>query len=399
DDPQAVFDLFMEALEHDPDWEDGAEQLIGAALDVGLDEAGPIELAIEALERLVEKRGDLHKAWEALGHLYYQLQQYTKAVVCLESAQRLDSVRFASHHRLGSAYREIGRFSEAEIMLRIGLAHDPENIPLLNEMGVVLGECARPAEAAIYFQKAVELSPISGAFHANLAVALQRAGMLQEAEARFQSGMMAVDAHWNVYVNYAQFLKEQGRLLDWVRVLFQGIQALVDNEEERIDLATRLVDGVREWIGQEPPEEIKAKGSGWIIGLLESLVELLPGHQSGWVVLSEYYRQDGRHDRAIDCLTRVEGNDPENVWLKVHIGSILAGLGRHDEAVHRFEHALAIEENNQVALANLIMIFALQDRYDQALGLLDRYRQIAFGDPQFTDWRQIAEHLAKGETT
>jgi tetratricopeptide (TPR) repeat protein len=160
-----------------------------------------------------------------------------------------------------------------------------------------------------------------------------------------------------------------------------------------------MVDGVREWLSEEAPAEIKAKGTAWIIGLLESVVELLPGHQSAWVVLSEFYRQEGRHERAIDCLSLVEGSDPENVWLKVHIGSILAGLGRHDEAIHRFEHALEIEENNQVALANLIMIFALQDRYEQALGLLDRYRQIAFGDPQFSDWRQIAEHLAKGETS
>ncbi|MBL0386655.1 tetratricopeptide repeat protein [Tumebacillus sp. ITR2] len=320
-----VFEDFFEAVEQDPTWEEGAEQLIGAALDVGLEEE--LAFGVRTLERLVGVRPQMHKAWEALGWLYHADGRVQDVIRVMEQARELAPLAFNSHHRLSSAYRESRRFAEAEAQLRLGLVSDPDNIPLLNELGVVLGECDRHEESATLFRRLVELSPISGAFHANLAVTLQRLGRLEEAETAFQNGMRALDPHWNVYVNYAELLAESGRPLEWVQVLFEGVRALVERPDERIDLATRLVDGVHGWLGEQaPPPDVQKKGRSWLIGLLESLLETLPEHQSSCVVLSELYHLDGRPQQALECLMKVAERDPDNIWLRMHINSLRAGL-------------------------------------------------------------------------
>lgn len=376
EDPMVMFDLFFEALEHDPAWEDGVEQLIGTALDFGLEERGSVEAATIALERLALWRDDLPKCWEALGHLYVQQNNAPAAISCLERCQLLDPLRFVSFHQLGAAYRQEGRYEEAEQVLREGWKREPDNIPLLVELGVILGESERPAEAADLFRRAVQLSPISGAFYANLGVALLQAGEPEEAEEAFQAGMNAVDPHWNVYVNYADFLEERGRSVEWVHCLFQGVQQLTEQKEERMDLATRLVEGVRRWLDDGLPEDVAAKGVNWTMSMLETLVEILPGHQSSVVVLSEYYRQAGRHRDALDCLQDVELKNPDNIWLKIHIGTMLAGQQRYEEATDRFEQALQLDAANEVALANLVMIASMQNDDYAAAHYLERYRSL-----------------------
>jgi tetratricopeptide (TPR) repeat protein len=397
EDPAAPFALFFEALAIDPSWEDGADQLIGAALDYGLEGRGPIDLGIDALQQLILQGAEQHKAWGALGYLHYQLEQYDDAIACLERCKELGPGEFASHHRLGAAYRLLKRHDEAELVMKEGLLDDPDNIPLLIELGAVLGENGRSLEAAAHFQHAVELSPISGAFYGNLAVALKRAGERQRAEEAFRAGLQALDPHWNVYANYAQHLQEEGRHLEWAGVLFQGLQALAEEGEERHDLARRLVEGVREWMQTEPPADVQAKGSGWLIGLFESLVEELPEQQSAWVVLAELYRAEQRVDRALQCLHRVEGEDPYNVWLKIHIGSVLVGEERYEEARDRFRQVLDLEEENGVALFNLMMLATLQNRYDEAIGYLDRYRVLVPGDPQITSWQELIDSAAQSD--
>ncbi|MCX7569950.1 tetratricopeptide repeat protein [Tumebacillus sp. DT12] len=397
EDPRAPFELFFEALEHDPNWSDGADQLIGAALDYGLEGQGPMEVGIESLERMLLILPQQHKAWGALGYLYFQEEQPVKAITCLENCARLAPAEFASHHRLGAAYRQVGRHKEAIAVLQSGLLIDPDNIPMLIELGAALGESDRAAEAVPYFQRAVDLSPISGAFYGNLAVALKRCGRVAEAEEVFRAGMGAVDPHWNVYANYAIQLEETGRNIEWASVLFQGVQALVDQPDEREDLAERLVDGVRVWIAEGLPEDVARKGMNWAIGLLESLVELLPDCRSSRVVLAEFYRSEQRPERALECLHSVEAEDPDNVWLKIHIGSVLAGEERYEEATDRFRQALALDDGNQIAVFNLMLLAAMQNRYREALGYLDRYRELVPTDPDIGRLEALVEGAGNGE--
>lgn len=55
---------------------------------------------------------------------------------------------------IGSANLALGRLNQAEQLLRRAVEVDPENVPALNNLGVVLMNEDKPGEARIYFQRA-----------------------------------------------------------------------------------------------------------------------------------------------------------------------------------------------------------------------------------------------------
>lgn len=55
---------------------------------------------------------------------------------------------------LGSANLALGRLNQAEQLLRRAVEADPENVPALNNLGVVLMNEDKPGEARVYFQRA-----------------------------------------------------------------------------------------------------------------------------------------------------------------------------------------------------------------------------------------------------
>lgn len=55
---------------------------------------------------------------------------------------------------LGSANLHLGRLNQAENLLRQAVDEDPNSVPALNNLGVVLMERAKFGEARVFFQRA-----------------------------------------------------------------------------------------------------------------------------------------------------------------------------------------------------------------------------------------------------
>ena len=74
---------------------------------------------------------------------------------------------------LGSANLALGRLGQAEQLLRRALEVDPEFVPALNNLGVVLMNRERPGEARVIFQQAFALdSGQSDSIRQNLRLAI-----------------------------------------------------------------------------------------------------------------------------------------------------------------------------------------------------------------------------------
>lgn len=74
---------------------------------------------------------------------------------------------------LGSANLALGRLGQAEQLLRRALDVDPQFVPALNNLGVVLMERERPGEARVIFQQAFALdSGQSDSIRQNLRLAI-----------------------------------------------------------------------------------------------------------------------------------------------------------------------------------------------------------------------------------
>jgi Tfp pilus assembly protein PilF len=138
-----------------------------------------------------------HEAFYALGHVYFQRQEYTKAIEAFKKALSLDSNYSEAANYLGKAFEFAGREEEAILAYQeaiknlqyatpqlphwnLGLIYlkqkkydtalaelkevlqiEPQNAVVLRQIGEIYIEMGRPQEARPFFERLITLSPES----------------------------------------------------------------------------------------------------------------------------------------------------------------------------------------------------------------------------------------------
>jgi tetratricopeptide (TPR) repeat protein len=117
------------------------EQLPEAWYDLGLarSEQGDLDGAIEAYERALQLRPDMHRACENLAALYVAKGEPGRAVRLLERIVELQPAAAGARVALGYWRLEAGQLAEAERLCREALAYEPD----LEEAYCVLAGAAR----------------------------------------------------------------------------------------------------------------------------------------------------------------------------------------------------------------------------------------------------------------
>ena len=82
---------------------------------------------------------------------------------------------------MGSCLKDLGKYEEAVLKLKIGLQEDEERPDLHNTLGVCYFKQEDYEQAIVHFQRAVELNPSSGLDYANLGVNYSKLGKTEEA--------------------------------------------------------------------------------------------------------------------------------------------------------------------------------------------------------------------------
>lgn len=124
-----------------------------------------------------------------VGHRLVTAGEYELALRAYYRAAAEQGVNADVLSAVGSTNLKLGRLGQAEQMLRRALEQDPDFVPALNNLGVVLMEKGDPGEARRVFQRAFALdSGKSDAIRENLRLALARTenrGYDDRAEANF----------------------------------------------------------------------------------------------------------------------------------------------------------------------------------------------------------------------
>lgn len=112
-----------------------------------------------------------------VGHRLQEAGEYELALKAYYRAAAQHGASADVLSAIGSANLGLGRLGQAEQMLRRALEQEPDFIPALNNLGVVLMEKGQSAEAAATFRKAFALdSGKTDAIRENLRLALARSG-------------------------------------------------------------------------------------------------------------------------------------------------------------------------------------------------------------------------------
>jgi tetratricopeptide (TPR) repeat protein len=131
-------------------------------------------------------------AWRGLGSSLTALGRLEEAVAAFREAIRLDGSNYQALGGLGTALTMLGRSAEGEAYLRRALGLFPDE-RLFNNLGRLLDQEGRTAEAIDSYAAALRLSPGYPPTHLNLGLLHEREGRVEEAIHHFRRVLESVD--------------------------------------------------------------------------------------------------------------------------------------------------------------------------------------------------------------
>ena len=111
--------------------------------------------------------------------------------------------------RAGMANERTGDYTGAVRSYRRGLEIEPENVELLNAIGLSLFQQGKSAEAVVAFEKALAIDPKHWKAHNNLALAAIDIGELEVAEAHYRESL-AIEPQPAIYNDLGFVLERLG---------------------------------------------------------------------------------------------------------------------------------------------------------------------------------------------
>jgi len=226
------------------------------------------------------------------------------------------------------ARHSAGDFSAAELLYRRVLAQLPHDPQLHSNLGILLAQTNRAADAIGHFRRAVELAPNWPVAHNNLGNFLTGSGDLDGAVASYRSAV-ALDA------NYLQAWLNLGQLL------------------------------------------FRRSAFGESAGAFDRAAALDPNNANCWTALGTALLESG-DARCVDALQNASRLAPGNADALYNLANALRFAGRVDEAIDTYRRAIEIQPQHALALTNLAATLKEQGRIADAIAL---YRRIVESHP------------------
>jgi tetratricopeptide (TPR) repeat protein len=134
-----------------------AQTLFNRAL--AAQEAGEPERALTLLQQTVELDPTLKVAYNSLGNLYYQQQQYQEALAMYQKALAIDPDYAKARNNLGNTYMRLAMDDRALVELQKALQADSTYGLGYYNLACVYARADNSEAAAQYLQQAIALEP------------------------------------------------------------------------------------------------------------------------------------------------------------------------------------------------------------------------------------------------
>lgn len=302
------------------------------------------------------KDPDHKNVWNALGHVYNEMQDYTDAVPALQKAISKNPYDDFAYNNLGNAYQGLGRYDEAELQ----------------------------------FQKQIEVDPLDRYAHANLASLYLQQKKYEAAQKEFQTALKITPNNFNLNVGLgtadlglhqddaalAAFhvaLEKSPSPMTWNNVAFY----LADNNSH-LDIAQQYSENsIRAIEAQLNAASLDTVGPTQV-GLVQVIATFWD--TMGWIKFKQ-----GNLTAAESYIL--------SAWLIMddasigdHLGQIYEKQGRSEDAIHVYALALTYS-NPPVETRGRLVKLVGENRADTAISFAhtDQRREITIANPQKLD--------------
>ena len=280
-----------------------------------------------------------------------------------EAASRRPSVLFATVLLLVLGvltWRQSRTYGDDEGLYRTTLERNPDAWMAHNNLGILLQQSGRTAEALAHYSDLLRLKPDYAEGHNNFGVALTQAHRPGDAEAQFREALRQKPGYLEGRLNLANLLRDSGRIPEAIAE-YQAALALAPlSAETHNNLGVAL-----------------AKSGRLADALAEcrEAVRLKPGYAEARYNLGLALRKAGQPREAIGQYQAALQLNPALPGAHNSLGIALAGTGNLAEAMAEFGEALRLNPDDAEAHYNrAVVLRALGRTQDAAAELAEGQR-------------------------
>ena len=275
-------------------------------------------------------------------------------------------------------WRQANIYRDHETLHRHIIALNPQARDAHLNLGILLYNQARYAEALDVARIAVEQRPDHSKAHAYLGAILNALRRFDEAEPHLRRAIALNPQEKNAHFNLGNTLCEQGRYAEALEVARVAVEQRPDFAAAHTTLGIALTA-----LGRF--EEAEAH--------LRRAIALNPRTQNVHFNLGLILYYQDRYAEALDVTHVAVEQRPDFALGSINLGLALNALGRSKEAETHLRHALELNPQNVDSFQKLIELLTPQGRYEEAIDL------IALAAALAPDSTQAAElHFLMGET-
>lgn len=285
-------------------------------------------------------------------------------------------------HLLGMIAHARGNPHEAVELIGRAVERSPGSAHFHANLGNALRDAGRPSEAAAAYGRALELQPASPEVLNNLGIVHLQLGDDSAAAWCFERSLEQRPGHAGALCNLSSALSHLGRHEEAVRAAgaaaaaapelaaayaaLGSAHATAGDAEEARDAFSRAValdanlveahvglSGVLSWL-QEHRAAVGAAGYA---------TKLRPQDHAAWMALGVALLGDQRREEAVEAFKQAAALLPGFAPAYANMGVVLSELGRHGEALEALRQAAALSPQDPSSLRNLALALdAIGDR-------------------------------------
>lgn len=268
---------------------------------------------------------------------------------------------------LGALLRSQGDSAAALVPMQKSVKLLPRDEQVLSNLGLVLGDLKRLAEAETSHRRALVINPRFADAHNNLGTTLKLQGRLAEAEACYRKALVLKADYAEAYNNLGVTLYEQKRFAEAEAAYVQALAIQPDYAEASNNLGNALRKQAR-------PAEAE-------IHLRRALV-CRPDFADAHYNLASALRELGRPDEAVASFQQALTFKPRFLEAQLNLGLTYSEQGLLNEAESSYRAVQAIDPDLSEVHNNLGGVFRQQGRFFDAEA---SYRQALTLKPDDTE--------------
>jgi len=378
-DVRPYFDLLLEAVEADRDWEAPFMVLLQLSRNCMQMRIGDAQLIEKTLKKLVEIEPEDSRGWFTLAEFYETVGNLQGASDGYEKASQLDPEEPAIIHRLARMQLFLGMPVNAERNLRKAIEMEDGDKPSLDLLSDVLAQTGRVHEVPELWNDIIRKDGQNGKAHARYAMSLLANNRKDEAIKAFDTALETLEDNTYVKRYYAPVLAEDPEEIDRAMDFYEDCIDVAPTDHPLLwEYAQTLAKANREFevpdtlrtiLSSNPDPNLAANAMSWMLEIEQpKRVEVV--------------KEASQKAEAGDFEAAIKDLKPLKQWLGDYwkLWMLLASchnqIEQFEEAEEAARKTLEIFPACEPAYVELNNALGGQEKYDEAFAIM----QVAFGN-------------------